>query len=146
MLITNETDFKIKMNRDSELYFKFLYESVNDALNERFAWESKYHLKFSIPIKPEEMALAVARGMIAKPELVEGQYYWGICRNGRVARWSTKLQMFEHNRGQYNRIEQIPHPENEETIYTSNKLVGFDIFVPFYGVDPQGFEIIGELK
>lgn len=133
---------KIKA-RDPAFEIKCLYDGCDFSEGELKAWkwQKKYEIKFSIPIKPEEIEAAYGRGMLRKEELKGGEYYWGTCRNARVARWSSKYQLFFHQRKKgcwY--VESIPHPVGEETEELFGKIVGFDVFVPWVAVTPLDFE------
>ena len=119
-------------------------ESV-DVLRQ-LGWQNKYCLEFSVPIKPEELDAAYIKGMLRKEQLRDGQYYWGICRNARVARWSAKHQLFFHQRkkgGWY--VESIPHPVDEKTTVMFDKVVGFDVFVPWAEVEALEVERVDEI-
>jgi hypothetical protein len=84
----------------------------------------------------------LCQGDASKEQLQDGQYYWGICRNARVAQWSAKHQLFFHQRKKFEHwyVESIPHPVDEKTSLMFNKVVGFDIFVPWIEVEPLDFE------
>lgn len=89
--------------RDPAFEIAALYDGLHTHSEEKhwkwqWQWEKKYHIKFSIPIKSEELESAYERGMLRKEHLMDGEYYWGTCRNARVARWSAKNQLFFHQR------------------------------------------------
>lgn len=68
--------------------------------------------------------------MIAKADLVHGQYYWGDCRNADTARWNGEKNYFVYWRtcvmtGQ-GWVESICHPEDDD---------GHDLFIPEKLVD-----------
>lgn len=62
--------------------------------------------------------------MIAKKDLVRGEYYRGLCRNAEIAIWLG--DEFVYLRQKFGQVfsEGIMHPEDEET-------PNADIFVPF---------------
>lgn len=63
-------------------------------------------------------------GVISKEYLVDGCYYYGLCRNARVAKWFAKRQCFVYMRAKLGSIfpEDIYHLEDDN---------GYDIFLPF---------------
>jgi hypothetical protein len=143
--ISNNIDFGQIQSRDPELEAKRLFfGGLSKKEQDKFNWENKYRLAFSVPITSGELRQAVAVGMLAKSELKDGVYYWGVCRNARVARWSTALQEFEHLRfkGGWN-ISTIAHPEAEVAhLIFASKQMAEDTFIPWYEVEPKGFEKI----
>jgi hypothetical protein len=70
-------------------------EEVDHSL---WDWERKYQIKFSAPALPSELADAYAKGMLKKEQLVDGKYYWGLCRNSRCAMWSSSDNCFYYMR------------------------------------------------
>lgn len=61
--------------------------------------------------------------MIPKAELVIGEYYWGSCRNARIARWNGSKFIYKRW-GPFNVDwwwEEINHYEDDN---------GFDLFYP----------------
>lgn len=64
--------------------------------------------------------------IIPKKDLVSGTYYYGKCRNARVARWDG--QQFWHWRDKWGShfLEAIKHREDEDD---------FDVFDPYRIVD-----------
>lgn len=63
------------------------------------------------------------RKLLVKPNLEDGAYYVGRCRNATVARWNAKEGQFYHWREKFGQIyiETIKHPDDEER---------FDVFRP----------------
>ena len=61
--------------------------------------------------------------MIAKKDLIHGQYYKGHCRNAEVARWNENDNKFYHWRFKFGHtfLEEIKHPDDEKY---------YDVFVP----------------
>lgn len=62
--------------------------------------------------------------MIAKKDLIHGQYYWGSCRNAQTARWNGITEKFVYWRHKFGDrfAEDIRHPEDDD---------GFDLlFIP----------------
>lgn len=60
---------------------------------------------------------------LAKVDLIDGQYYFGHCRNTHCARWFADEQIFKHWRTKFfdTFIEKIHHPEDESD---------HDVFIP----------------
>ena len=114
----------------------------HEAFAEILKWEKNFTANFSIPIKEEELQAAYQRGMLKKDQLEDGKYYWGICRNARVARWSKKDGVFFYNRWKGNwTVKRIPHPVDEEIEEGSfGRLLGLDIFIPWLEVTPLPHE------
>jgi len=109
-------------------------------------WQHRtFGLKLSLPITSEEMIHAYSLGMLRKTELNDGKYYWGVCRNAHVARWSKTNNLFLYRRFKGNwYTEKIPYPSDqiiEEWI--DKKLIGFDIFLPWLEVEPLPHEVVG---
>ena len=93
--------------------------------------ENKYNLPpLPNPITPEYLIEAEKCGLILKKNLVDGEYYYGHCRNARVARWNTKTQEFTYIRTKFGSKfpETIKHPEDDD---------GFDLFKPVSVVEPE---------
>ncbi len=117
-------DLKIIQNRNPEIEIQdyFGWDDVND--NDRaeqtkkyMYFYKKYKIDFSVPTPAAELDAAYLKGMLRKDELVDGEYYWGICRNARVARWSSRDGKFTHMRFKGNWYpEKIPYPGDEEVI------------------------------
>lgn len=80
--------------------------------------------------------------MLRKADLEDGRYFWGVCRNARVAKWVNEKNTFIHMR--FKRrwyTEAIAYPGDEEILEISpGRLVGHDIFVPWIRVEPLPFE------
>ena len=60
---------------------------------------------------------------LPKSSLVDGVYYIGLCRHGRIARWDSRRQAFHYWRTKWGRdfVEVIEHPEDDQV---------WDVFVP----------------
>lgn len=81
------------------------------------------HRRLPRQFGPDALAQALADGMIAKDQLVDGAVYLGWCRNAGQARWDAAQQRFVYRRTKFGTSfdETIVHPQDDE---------GFDIFVP----------------
>jgi hypothetical protein len=110
----------------------------------RFLWERKYLLKFSSPVRADELQFAWDSGMRKKESLRDGQYYWGVCRNARCARWNSEKNCFEYMRFKGHWYHQtISYPGDEELGEALfGKTVGDDVFVPWIETRPLPFEIV----
>lgn len=141
MKITNSEDLIKIQNRSPELQAQMLFfGGLTKTQIENFKWEKKYKIIFSIPIKDEEIKMANKVGMIPKPDLKNKVYYWGITNNGRVARWSSNLQMFEilKFKSGWN-VHRSFHPED---MVIDTRSLAADIFIPWYEVKPTHTELI----
>ena len=60
---------------------------------------------------------------LPKSALIDGQYYYGRCRNANVAKWRAKENDFIHWRTKFGLTftEEIRHPEDE---------LRYDVFYP----------------
>jgi hypothetical protein len=142
--ITNENDLQRIKNRDPELEAKRLFFGcMRLAEHDVYSWENKYKILFKTPIDAFAINQAIELGMIPKSQLEDGLYYWGICRNARVARWVAALQEFQHMRFKSGwRVSSINHPEDEAAFEALGKTNGADIFMPWYKIEPIHTEII----
>ena len=107
-----------------------------------YRWEEKYNVKFSVPIDVAELEWAWKAGMLRREELKDGEYYWGVARNCRVARWSAERACFEHMRlkGAW-RLDKIPYPSDERVVeFAPGKLTACDVFIPWVLTEPLPFE------
>lgn len=98
------------------------------------------------PVTPEWLSLAVESGMVAKSDLVDGQYYQGTCRNAQVAVWRanepkyrSEPGCFVYMRTKFSSVfpETINHPEDDN---------GFNLFIPVGIVEPLDSERITSTK
>jgi hypothetical protein len=147
--LIDESDLKKIRTRKSTNEAKYLYGGCDSADDLRaLDWQDKYKPKFSVPIRPAELDAAYAQGMLRKEQLRDGEYYWGVCRNARVARWSAKHQLFFHQRKKFEHwfVESIPHPVDEKTNFMFGKVVGFDVFAPWVEVEPLDFERVADAQ
>lgn len=80
-------------------------------------------IRFSNPVKPEEIAEAYARGMIAKKDLKNREFYKGRCRNASLAMWVNEISRFVYIREKWGSkfLEDICHPEDDNN---------YDLFIP----------------
>jgi hypothetical protein len=136
--IQNNEDYQKIISRDPEIEVARLYGVGNIDIDHRhWSWEKKYYLNISGPINPVSLKTVIDQGMIRKSDLKNHHYYWGICRNARVARWSVNLQKFEHLRFKAGwDIYTIEHPENINENGSEDKFLRFDVFVPWYEIEP----------
>ncbi len=139
-------DLQKILNRTQERQEQILFLGLGDDDSwENWKWEDKYNLKFSVPIHCNELSAAYQKGVLRKGQLKDGSYYWGICRNARVAKWSCTCQAFlyQHLEGTYN-TKEIKHPEDEEgaDIFGDGRLVAWDTFIPWVEVIPLPCEVV----
>jgi hypothetical protein len=89
------------------------------------------------PLTETVLKQAFEAGMIAKADLKDEQYYLGSCRNASVAVWDERRNCFYYQRHKFADIfaEGINHPEDEN---------GYDLFIPFYEVEPKEGEHVPE--
>lgn len=75
------------------------------------------------------------KDFMRKSDLVDGEYYYGHCRNAKCAKWSQAEQEFTYIRTKFgDRFpETIKHPEDDD---------GFDLFVPFFRCYPTERELV----
>lgn len=61
--------------------------------------------------------------MISKADLIDGQYYHGVCRNSYIAVWDKRKNCFFYMRSKFGGwlLEKISHPDDEEY---------WDVFIP----------------
>lgn len=87
------------------------------------------------PVTPEWLEVAGSAGLVRKQDLKDGAYYYGTCRNARVARWDVKKNQFTYMRTKFGSSfpEDIRHPEDDD---------GFDLFLPVEEVQPEEREVI----
>ena len=53
--------------------------------------------------------------MLAKAQLVHGEYYQGRCRNSSIARWNAETNRFMYWRSKFGMrfLEEIYHPDDD---------------------------------
>jgi len=75
------------------------------------------------------------KDFMRKEDLLDGEYYYGDCRNAQCAKWSAKDQEFTYMRTKFGSRfpETIKHPVDFE---------GFDVFVPFFRCYPRKKDLI----
>lgn len=75
------------------------------------------------------------KDFVRKSDLVDGAYYYGICRNSFCAKWSAKNQEFTYMRTKFkDRFpETIKHPEDDKN---------HDVFVPLYRCYPTNEDLV----
>jgi hypothetical protein len=76
-------------------------------------------------------------GMIQKKDLKDKTYYYGRCRNARVAMWDAEKEVFWYMRTKFGSVfkEDINHPEDDNE---------YDLFIPIGEVVPEEDEVIKE--
>lgn len=72
---------------------------------------------------------------LPKSALIDGEYYFGGCRNAKCAKWVASENVFKHQRYKFGSyyVEDINHPEDDD---------GYDCFVPIYACYPEQRELI----
>jgi len=75
------------------------------------------------------------KDFMRKEDLVDGEYYYGRCRNAVCARWYAEDEEFEYVRTKFGArfVESIKHPEDH---------FGMDVFVPLYRCYPQSEDLV----
>ena len=148
--ILSPEDIGLIQSRNQDDEIKHLYDGgLGREKRKSWDWQKKFHLKFSNPIDSEDLGKAYAVGMLWKHDIKDGHYYWGICRNARVARWSQSQQLFYHRRKKLDdwRLETVPHPEDQKTeAWPNGRVTRFDVFLPWIEVAPLEFERVERLK
>jgi hypothetical protein len=141
MGILSDGDIQKILTRNPDLEIARLWDGLRGrkAHRHQWSWEKKYKLNFSKEIVFDELAHAYGLGMLPKTVLDDGQFYWGVCRNARVARWSAAEQRFFHRRkkGSHWFTESIPHP--------SDAVAHEDLFIPWLQVEPLPHEMVAEI-
>lgn len=63
----------------------------------------------------EDLEAAYAQGLLRKPSLAHGEYYYGLSRNAQVARWHAGAERFVYERRKLGDTfyEVIKHPQDE---------------------------------
>jgi hypothetical protein len=86
------------------------------------AWLFEKKLQYPLP-RDFNVAEYIAAGVVPKNKLVDGCYYYGLCRNAEVAQWVAAKHCFVYMRCKFGfRFpEDILHLEDDN---------GFDLFVP----------------
>jgi hypothetical protein len=123
---------------------KQFYRSDTLATKERYLASEKVKVVMLClkgnPLPEGAVEKAVMVGLLPKKDLVDGRYYYGHCRNARVARWDANgkpgLGVEEGSAGRFVHIrhkfgesfpESINHPEDDN---------GFDFFIPVAEIEP----------
>lgn len=84
---------------------------------------------------PESCAAAYRAGLLPAAGLVDGRYYYGHCRNARVARWDAARQVFTYMRSKFGSA----YPEDIRTVENDD---GYDLFLPVAEIDPEPGEVV----
>lgn len=99
------------------------------------------------PLADGAIDLAILNGLLSKQHLVDGRYYYGHCRNARVARWDANGKprgvedgptgRFVHIRHKFGDSfpESINHPEDDN---------GYDFFIPVAEIQPLEVERVSD--
>ena len=108
-------------------------------INDKGSIENKVYrfIRDNKVLTPELITELETMGMIPRDQLKDGSYYYGVCRNTRIAQWrdkptypsktelpnQVKEPCFFHMRLKFNKIfvETIKHPVDE---------AHFDAFIP----------------
>ena len=90
---------------------------------------SKEHTEFYVP-------KLIEAGAIPKKDLVDGCFYLGEHRRGRIARWNAEKNQFEYWRHKFNQvfIDKCNHFEDDD---------GFALFVPIRLASQEEFDQTG---
>lgn len=75
------------------------------------------------------------KDFVRKSDLIDGEYYYGHCRNAKCAKWIAERNVFVYIRTKFGSRfpEDINHPEDDD---------GFDLFVPFFRCYPTEDELV----
>lgn len=86
-----------------------------------------------------QLEAAYAVGLMRKTDLVDGQYYEGLCRNAHIARWHAGTQRFVYRRTKFGSTfcEAICHPEDERR---------FDVFMALYPIVLPAEQLLDEVQ
>ncbi|MFW6226134.1 MAG: hypothetical protein ACOC3V_04180, partial [bacterium] len=100
---------------------------------EKFDEKTIYQIKLPKPIPFGMYNELYKKGIVPKKDLKKNTYYFGKCRNAKVALWNGFE--FVYNRTKFNDtfIESINHLEDDD---------GYDLFVPLYQVEPEENQVI----
>lgn len=84
----------------------------------------------------QALAGAITDGLLPKSDLVDGELYWGWCRNASQARWDASRQRFVYARTKFGSTfdEDIVHPQDDE---------GFDVFAVVARVEDAAAPVRG---
>lgn len=96
-----------------------------DKFDEDNIWNIK---KLPIPIPGDVYKELYRKGIIPKKDLIKGKYYYGKCRNAKVALWNGYEFVYMRDfwgRGFFS--EEINHLEDDN---------GFDVFIPLKEIEP----------
>ena len=78
---------------------------------------------------------AEKNGMIGRHNLKDGTYYYGRCRNAKVAKWDAAKAKFTYMR------EKFGHTYHEDINHIADDN-GFDCFIPVAIVEPNEEETV----
>ena len=72
---------------------------------------------------------------LPKSSLINGEYYFGTCRNASCAKWIASENCFKYQRYKFGSyfIDTINHPEDDK---------GFDLFIPIFVCYPEDSEVV----
>lgn len=72
---------------------------------------------------------------VRKSDLIDGEYYYGYCRNSTCARWSETKDEFEYVRHKFGSTftDSINHPEDDN---------GYDLFIPLFRCHPTKNDLV----
>lgn len=81
-----------------------------------------------IPLNDFYIQKLIECGAIPKKDLIDGQTYFGKCRNARTAIWNKERNCFVYKRNKFGYVfdEDINHFEDDN---------GYDLFVPIKQAD-----------
>lgn len=117
----------ITVNTDNT-YFSIRYKDID-----KFTKDNVHLIKLPKPIPAELYKELFNKGIIRKKDLVIGKYYYGKCRNSRVAVWNGNTFVYMKHEFKFIFPENINHLEDDN---------GFDVFIPIEMVEPNEKEIV----
>lgn len=117
-----------KITETKEEKLKYYYTKIKN-----FDKNTVHCIKLPKPIPADLYHELFGKGIIRKKNLIEGKYYYGKCRNAKVAVWNGNTFVYMRNKFAYTFPENIYHLEDDD---------GFDVFIPIEIVKPTEEEII----
>ena len=92
--------------------------------------ELRHYIRSRRNIGTDELKELKKMGMIPLEDLQDKSYYYGICRNTRIAQWVKSESCFFYMREKHKSfyIAEINHPANDN---------GFDLFIPLRKISEE---------
>jgi len=92
--------------------------------------EFRHYIRSKGRLGSDELKELESMGMIPLKDLQDKSYYYGICRNTRIARWVNSANCFLYIREKHKsfHMAEINHPANDN---------GFDLFIPLRKINEE---------